>query len=651
MNYTYSRDVLKDLKKAARYEWLEKNQKGSYACSTIIGLNTRRSHGLLVVADPYTNRKIVVLSKLEESVFIENRVYEISTNQYENNIFPHGYQYIERFESFPFLQFHYRIEDRLIRKTVLLLSDHDLLLVRYELRNQGNPIKLILKPFLVDRYFDILSSEYQGFNTDSYLGNQFVRWAPVANMPELQVHYNRGEFISATLWYHNFYYSRDEGKYDGKSLEDIFNPGFIQANLEPYQTLDLFISTEDISDIKKDFEGLYRKEHDLRKQTLYTNKFVNSRLNYLHGQIPKAICKKENNVIVESSSIEPCKDLFHVLMACPGVFFINQDYDNFRIFFRDLVAHLDNGLLPDNYPFGDADRYSRADLSLWLINLAFIYLQESNDREFFINEIYDALRSIYDAYNKGTSCNIYCTKNNLVFSGSKDQQTGWMPLVDQNQEVLRYGHLVEINALWYNAIRILETLSKRLGKKWHHSRLKKYGDRIQESFVDTFVDEHNQVLYDVVTHDDKDATFSINQLIAISLPFSPVPQKVTAQILQRVDRELLTPFGLKFKESEQEDPGHTSIHRWDKYNEGIYPGASLFYVQAAIRHKEDQQRLKKDLPNFFSPLLHLMDTGILGTLPEIVFSNHHFKQAGCEEYITGAACVLWAFHLLDSVKH
>ena len=155
-------------------------------------MNTRREHGILVVPDNSQKKKIVLLSKLEESIFIDSKLHDISTNQYNTGIFPSGYTYLEKFEMNPFPCFTFKIDGRVIKKTVFLLSNYPMLIVRYELKNKGIPVNIIVKPFIAERFATEITKDLQGLNTDSYLGHQFVRWAIKPNMPELYVYYSHG---------------------------------------------------------------------------------------------------------------------------------------------------------------------------------------------------------------------------------------------------------------------------------------------------------------------------------------------------------------------------------------------------------------------------------------------------------------------------
>lgn len=652
MENILNKEVLQNIKEALKYEWLERNRKGAYASSTVTGMNIRREHGLLVVPDETFTKKVVTLSKFEESVFIGNRLHEIATNQYIENIFPLGYQYLDKFEINPFPCSNFLIEDRLLQKTVFLLENHNIVVIRYELKNHGEPVKLIIKPFISIRYNDDLLNEPKGVNTDSYLGQYFVRWAPRVNMPELYAYYNKGEYISTTLWYHNFCYSKDKNRFTNNS-EDLFNPGFFEVTLNPYDNFDIFLSTEEITDIELDYEALYREESERRKKKNYHFNLDNTELSNFQYQLQNVITKVNDDHIVSVSTIEDSNLLRDVIFSLPGLLLVEKDFDLFKKIYSNILSKLDSGLLPGKFPDTDENPYYGAvDLSLWLINLGYIYFQESNDLAFFEEKAFDAYRSIYDSYTKGTSFNIYTDKDGLIFSGDKATNLSWIPLKNKKGDVLRFGKLLEVNALWYNGLRILEYLSLKLNKKRLSGKFAKNAEKVKTSFNDLFVNEEQSSFYDFVVYDEKNTDFRINQLIPLMLPFYCVEDEFAKKVLDRIDQELLTPYGLRSLSSTDRaynDKGKTTVRRRNSnyYNGSIWPWTMSFYVNSCLNFKTGRKAVSKKLVKYFKPLINLSNEGLLGFVPEAVSSNKLTQQNGIEDYTPSLADIIWSYYCLN----
>jgi predicted glycogen debranching enzyme len=656
MENILNKEVLQNIKEALKYEWLERNRKGAYASSTVIGMNIRREHGLLVVPDETFTKKVIILSKLEESVFIGNRLHEISTNQYTENIFPLGYQYLDKFEINPFPCFNFLIEDRLLQKTVFLLENYNIVVVRYELKNQGEPVKLVIKPFISVRYSDELLNEPKGINTDSYLGQYFVRWAPRVNMPELYAYYNNGEYVSTTLWYHNFCYSKDQNRFTDNS-EDLFNPGFFEVTLNPYDNFDIFLSTEEITDIELDYEALYREESERRKKKNYHFNLDKTELYNFQYQLQNVITKVNDDHIVSISTIEYSNSLRDVIFSLPGLLLVEKDCDLFKKIYSNILSKLDSGLLPVKFPDTDEKPYYGAvDLSLWLINLGYIYLQESNDLAFFEKKVCDIYRSIYDSYTKGTSFNIFTDKDGLIFSGDKATNLSWIPLKNKKGDVLRFGKLLEINALWYNGLRILEYLSLKLNKKRLSGKFAKNAEKVKISFNDLFVNEEKSSFYDFVVYDEKNTDFRINQLIPLMLPFNCVEDEFAKKVLNRIDRELLTPYGLRSLSSNDrayKNSRKTNLRRRnvDYYNGSIWPWTMSFYVNSCFNFKTGRKAVSKKLVKYFKPLIDLSNEGLLGFVPEAVYSSKLIQQYGIEDYTPSLADIVWSYYCLSEKIH
>ncbi len=650
MHMHFEQDVFSDFESATEHEWLERNKNGAYTSSTLIGVNLRREHGLFVVPQKDHHEKVVTLSKFEESVFVENHLYEISTNLYTDAIFPKGYQYIKSAQIDPFLRLLFQVDDRKIQKTIFLLRDKNLLLVRYELLNQGRPIKLIIKPFLAARLHHAINTETQGLNTDSYLGKGWVRWAPRPYLPQLYIHFLKGEFVPATLWYHNFYYPKDAGRYP-EQKESLYNPGFFRVELNPYDTFDLFVTTEELSFEDLDFEALFRQEATSRKNN------ENDYLTEIKLQSDRIRAVKVREYPVWTiTDLEPIQSTRDLLFALPALLALPDRLKEFAQIYLKLAACENSGLLPVTYP-PDKEKayYGAADLSLWFINWGYFYFLKSGEIKPFEEGLFDTFRSIIEAYTKGTLFNIYADKDGLIFCGNKNTNLSWIPLVNKDGEVLRYGKLVEINALWYNALKISEFFSRRLGKKRLGNKYKKQAEKVKQSFRKIFVNQQKNAFFDFVTLEQKNTDFRINQLVPLALPFELVDREIGINVFGRVQEELVTPYGIRSQSSYdagfQEDEyilARRNVAQY--YNGAIWPWAVALYTQAYLNLTTDRRLRVSDFWNYFKPLLELTESGLLGFIPEAVFLNEHVHQDGIQDYGTSMAGILWSDFLLHQVQ-
>ena len=289
--------------------------------------------------------------------------------------------------------------------------------------------------------------------------------------------------------------------------------------------------------------------------------------------------------------------------------------------------------------------------SLILINLGFQYYKITKDIEFFDNGVYQGFQSIIDYYIKGTLNNIYVDQDHLVFSGNKSTSTSWIPLLANNNDVLRFGKLLEVNALWFNALKILEVLSKDLGKKRKASKYLKLAEQVKESFNKTFVLKEN-LLADFVTNDTTNMDFRINQVVPLALPFSPLNELLKLKILSQIDKRLLTPYGLKSSKKKGDNSKTSNLNRKISpfYNGAIWPWTVGLYVRAALNCSDKKEEKALKLAEYFSPLQKLITDGLLNHLPEALSDTDSLQQSGIVDFAPSLSCLLWAYYELNKIS-
>lgn len=638
MDIVFDKNVQRDLNEALDFEWMDRNQTGAYSSSTLCGMNTRREHGLFVSSSSDQTKKVVLLSKLEESVFIGNSLYEISTNQFPNNIFPQGFKNLIKFSLNPFPRSVFKIDDRILQRTLFWIADRNILAVRYELKNQGNPIKLIIKPFITARYNQGLTHEIQGMNTDSYLSHHSVRWAPLAYMPQLHAYFLAGSYSAATLWYHKFYYKKDKNRFKGHQ-EDLLNPGFFEATLNPYETFDLFFSTDDLTENELDYEALHRAELKRRGLGIMVSENSTDPAVDFRNQLRLSRYDFNKKLYPALSSINFTRNLREIIFSLPGIYLAEKNNSEFKIHFRNIVNSLEEGLLPSKYPKMEEPKTFSGDLSLWLIDLAYKYFSESNDIKFFKYEIYDSLRLIIDHFIKGTRFNIYKDSDSLLFVGDRKNSLSWQFGAIGEGDSVRYGKLLEINALWYNALCIMTEFSKKLDKNRYVTKYKKLSDKVKKSFNKFFINDESS-FYDWIRNGKKNSQFTINQLIPLGLNFRCCEDDVAEKVLKRIEKELLTPLGMRlFTKKDAKTSGQEN----DYSKHLIKTSVVSLYIQACMNYKV----VSHDTLEFFDPLIDLAKSGLLGFIPEYVTTDEEHHQVGILDYSPVLADWIWAEYLFS----
>jgi predicted glycogen debranching enzyme len=648
MGISIGMDILRDLNKSLTTEWLERNAQGVYASSTCIGMNTRREHGLFIVPEHTNKKKVLLLSKLEESVFINEHIYEISSNNYSGGIYPQGYKYIEKFDIDPYPRTTFNIDGRLLEKTIFLLSNQPVLVIRYELKNKGLPLSIIVKPFLTNRYNTSVTTEQKSLNTDSYQGYKFVRWSLKPNMPEIYVFHKTGEFISSGLWYKNFNYPNDAGKYPDIINEDLFNPGFFKVTLNSYESFDLFVSTKHLEIDHFNYHSIYRSEKEIRKEK---KGFFLNEIEFL--RISKSLSKTASRIsekhTISVSALENNYATRGILFSMPGLYLVNHKDFGFKELFFELTNQIKDGLLPVNCPYFEGENaYTDIDLSLWLIHFAYEYYILSNDLEFFKTGIYDSFLDIFDKLKKGTINNIYIDKDTLIFSGDKQVSTSWIPVLNETGEVLRYGKLLEINALWYNALNILAFLSKETGHNLKSNKFKKLAKRVGESFQKVFIQAEGK-LADFVNNNQINMEFRVNQIIPLALPFSPLAADFQTELLKKIEKKLLTPYGLKASESHQENKVLNKKKSNSFYSSAVWPWTVHLFISAFLKLNKSKKSAAAELKDYFFPLVELINSGMIDNLPEYIKlqGEGSLMQNGIVDFAPSLSSVLWGYYQLN----
>ena len=260
----------------------------------------------------------------------------------------------------------------------------------------------------------------------------------------------------------------------------------------------------------------------------------------------------------------------------------------------------------------------------------------------------EGLRSVFEYYTKGTLNNIYVDKDSLVFSGNKTTSTSWIPLTDANNEVLRYGKMLEINALWYNAVKILQILHEVTGKKRKATKYEKFAETVRESFKTTFLDENGTVA-DFIVQDKKNFDFRINQLIPLMLPFSVYDDDFAVKKLEEIENCLLTPFGIRSAKAVENETTLININRKTPlyFNGAIWPWAIDFYVSASLKYAKDKKEKARYLKGYFAPLINQINKGLINYLPEAITYNSSTNQNGIVDYTPSLSCLFWSYYKLE----
>ncbi|HEX7317699.1 MAG TPA: amylo-alpha-1,6-glucosidase [Pyrinomonadaceae bacterium] len=544
----FGEDVCRDLRGATAREWLETNGLGGFAASTVAGLNTRRYHGLLVAATRPPVGRTVLLSKLEETLVVGGRRYELSANQYPGAVHPQGHTLMSRFRLDPFPVFTYGVEGLELEKSVVMPHGENTTCVRYVLRGSagavGDDVTLEIRPLIAFRDYHALTHENGALNAHVNVDEGLLTVVPYEGLPALHFAHTGGEAELNGYWYRNFVYAEERARGLDYS-EDLFSPFALKFDLNGREDVSVIASTER-RDARHASE-LVRVEVARRADVLKSAP--------VDDEAVRALTAAADRYVVARGRQKTVIAGYHwfgdwgrdTMIALPGLALVTGRFDVARSILEEFARHVSQGMLPNRFTEGDeAPEYNTVDATLWYFEAVRALVAYTGDFTFVRAKLYGVLKEIIDWHERGTRYRIRVDADGLLAAGEEGVQLTWMDAkVGDHVITPRRGKPVEIQALWYNALRVLEDLARAFGHADDERRFAVLAERARVSFNARFWNEGAGCLYDVVNGTERDASLRPNQIIAVSLRHSMLSDERARRVVEVVERELLTPYGLR----------------------------------------------------------------------------------------------------------
>jgi len=324
------------------------------------------------------------------------------------------------------------------------------------------------------------------------------------------------------------------------------------------------------------------------------------------------------------------------MIALPGLTLTTGRIEIAKNILLAFAKHVDRGMLPNLFPdAGETPEYNTVDATLWFFEAIRALLQKTGDAAFVRENLYGVLRDIIDWHVRGTRYGIRMDDDGLLNAGEPGVQLTWMDAKVGDWVVTpRYGKPVEIQALWYNALRILQDLAERFGD-WERARqYAGMASKAAQSFNALFWNEAGGCLYDVVQGDTRDSSIRPNQILAVSLPHPILAAGKAGQVVEVVERELLTPYGLRSlaRRDSQYRPRYEGdpLSRDGAYHQGtVWPWLLGPFLSAYLRVRGYRPEARKQAAEWLRALEeHLEDAG-LGQISEIFDADAPHRARGC----------------------
>lgn len=342
------------------------------------------------------------------------------------------------------------------------------------------------------------------------------------------------------------------------------------------------------------------------------------------------------------------------MIALPGCVLATKQYETAKSILRTFLAYEQDGLVPNLFPEGQEEpRYNTVDAALLLINCVWLYYQKTGDRD-FVREAWPVMVRIVHAYRTGTHHAIGMDTDGLIFAGKGMDQVTWMDVcVDGILPTPRHGKPVEINAYWYNALRILQELALTLGEDGTaYGRL---AEQVKMSFTDLFWMEEKGYLKDVVSGTGADEQLRCNQIWAVTMPFTILPPAQEQRVVESVRRHLYTPFGLRTLSPE--DPefhpfyGGSQRERDMAYHQGtVWPYPLGAYYLAWLKTHGSTAEAAAQVREQLGNMEAMLREGCVGQLPEIYDGGNPGPSKGCFAQAWSVGELLRVYEALEQIE-
>lgn len=596
-------------------EWIVTNGLGGYSSLTYRNTNTRKYHGLLIASlNPPTERWVFV-SNVIDKIKISDKIFNL--NNYKSSF---------KFDYFP--SFCYDIEDVEIKKTFFMEYGKNTAIIKYNIKTD-KPIKMIHNPILNSRHFyDVTRHRHLNFNLEKIGNALYIRPSNINKI--LKIILDDYNFQALHYW-EEFFYEKDRVRNESW-VDNNIDIAHIEKNIK--KSLEYFVVFTIEDDINISPSKIYLKETSRKRNLLK------------QAGLPKKFDKlvsSSDNFIVNKKDSKSVIAGYHwfgdwgrdTLISLPGLTLVTKRYDDAKQILLNFAKYCNKGLLPNAFMDRDSKAvYNTVDASLWYIDRVYQYLKYTNDIN-FLNEVWETLRLIIDAYKKGTDFGIHMDEDFLI---SHDPGLTWMDIkINDYYPTPRSRKAVEIQALWYNALRIMSIFSQLLGKDDKYYEL-------SENVKDSFNKQYTQQ-FDVI--DTKDLSFRPNQIFLVSLDFTMIDDSLQKKIVNDVKEKLLTIFGLRTLSTDDNRYKGKYLGDYNKdmayHNGTIWPWLIGPFIKAFLKIKKYTPESRKfAYNNFIKPMFTVFDDIWDGSINEIFDGDPIYAPEGCISQAWSVAEILRA---------
>ena len=649
-------DIDENIKRKLKKDWLITNGIGGFCSQSALGCNTRKYHGLLIAPLTPPARRFLVLSKLDESIETNGHKYNLYTNIANGDI-SEGFKYLTDFKKEYLPIFTYSVEGITIKKFICMQYGKNTVVVLYRIINHNAETKLTLAPIVNFRDFHTTNNNHHFKAVQSHSGTKVKVVLDDNSENPIYMYCSDGKYLKHTNdEFNNMYYPR-EAERGFTAEENHYVPGVYNINIGAKEEKDItFICSleENIEEIEG--VNIINQEVARISEIIYdSNILQNRKMNDTDIEVLKTLVMASDNFIVN----RPSFNLHTIIAGYPwfldwgrdslisfeGLLLVTKRYDLAKEVLLTNIQDIKFGLVPNGYSgYDNRPLYNSADSSLLLIEQVYKYLKYTNDVD-FVEQFYPVLTKIMEAYSNRIDIdgdNIYLDTDNLISAGTDQTQITWMDAKIGDKVVTpRNGKTVELNALWYNALKIMARFSEMFNEKSGCKKYLEMAEKTKKSFVEKFYNKEHGYLLDVLG----DYKLRPNQLFAISLSHPIIDdEKMIERIMSTVKEKLLNNYGLKTLASEEKE--YVDVYEGSPYKRdmsyhqgitwpwllGLYYDAlknELRYAKGNIKKDEIQEEIQELVMNTrmtFEKEMYAKSS--IGTISEIYDSKEPYEARG-----------------------
>lgn len=638
----FDKNLLINLDQSLPKEMLRTNQAGAYHCTTLVGCNTRKQHGLLVIPiDSMGGKSHVLLSSLDETVIQHGAPFNLGIHRYRGGVYsPNGHKYIREFDCEGVPRMTYRVGGVILTKEKIFISEENRILIRYNLVEAHSPTTLRFKPFLAFREVNSLCVANNSVNRTIEDIPNGIATCMYEGYPKLYMQFNhKPVWVNDANWYNGIEYVKDLER-GVPYCEDLWVPGYFEIPIRPGEPVIFSAGVTEAN--PRTLSKMYTAE--IASRTPRTSFF-----NCLKNSAKQFYIRRGDGMYLISGFPWGIVLARNTFMALPGLTLAIDHRADFEAIMDTALKALRNyastGQLSEKI-----HGIEHPDIPLWALWALQQYGKNVGcdecrkrygaDIEFLVNTILE-----------GKYANLYVNaENGLLSTDGSKQPVSWMNSVLGGVPVVRRtGMLVEFNALWYNALMFAASLYENVADKdAERLRWLDEAEKMKQPFVDTFLNEAGY-LYDYVDGAYAEPSVRPNMAIAIGLDYSPLDRRQRKGVLDVVTRELLTPKGLRTlsPKSYGYRPnylGSPDEREFAMHNGPARPWLIGFYADAYLRvfGMSGVSYIDRMLIGFEDE----MTQGCIGSLSQLYDGNPPYTGRGAVSHATNVAEVLRTYRAL-----